>query len=67
MGQSVIVATPVPGEKRNSCCSFMRRFNKTGTISRQKKKADLISSGLINASNVCLFLVVESILDQTVH
>lgn len=32
-----------------------------------KKKADLISSGLINASNVCLFLVVESILDQTVH
>lgn len=33
----------------------------------KKKKADLISSGLINASNVCLFLVVESILDQTVH
>lgn len=66
MGQSVIVVTPVPGEKRNSCCSFIRRFNKTGTISC-KKKADLISSGLINASNVCLFLVVESILDQTVH
>ncbi len=31
------------------------------------KERDLISSGDIYATNMCLFLVVESILDETVH